>query len=90
MLKLEAVGRTKEKKSGSSEHVLCKQAMKRKTFTIKKAVTGGADSIPLNIEGNVLLTAPGIEAAGGFSRKGELHGMMRNGLSLSFNGLYLR
>lgn len=22
-----------------------------------------------------------------FSRKGELHGMMRNGLSLSFNGL---
>lgn len=28
-------------------------------------------------------TAPGVEGAGGFPRKGELHGMMQNGLSLS-------
>lgn len=42
--------------------------------------------------GVAFLTAPGIEGASGFSRKGELHDMMRNGLSLSFsfNGLYLK
>lgn len=39
--------------------------------------------------GVAFLTAPGVERAGGFSRKGELHGVMRNGLSLSFNELYL-
>lgn len=46
-----------KKKSGSSEHVLYKQAMKRKTCTIKKAVAGGADSIPLSSEGNVALAS---------------------------------
>lgn len=57
MLKLEAVQRMKKKKSGSSEHALCKQAMKRKTFTIKKAVAGGVASIPLSSEGNGLLAS---------------------------------
>lgn len=39
--------------------------------------------------GVVFFTAPGVEGAGGFPRKSELTGVMGNGLSSSFNGLYL-
>lgn len=79
--------RKNEKKSGSSEHVLCKQAMKRKTFTIKKAVADGADNIPLSSEGNVLLASwccfphsSWHRRGRWFFKEGELHGVMRNGL----------